>query len=139
MPQKQVKKLQRLLNASIRFVFGIRSRKVSTTPFLKKAHILPINLRIKYKTCLMVFKCINGLAPAYLSELIHKKDSLQSLRIHQDQTLLNVPNLDNQNYKNRRFEIAAPRQWNLLPKSLRESKNIETFKSRLKTFLFDQF
>ena len=87
----------------------------------------------------MVFKCINGLAPAYLSELIHKKDSLQSLRIHQDQTLLNVPNLDNQNYKNRRFEIAAPRQWNLLPKSLRESKNIETFKSRLKTFLFDQF
>ena len=49
LPLNQQKKLQRLLNASIRFIFNIKCRKTSITTYLKKAHILPISLRIRFK------------------------------------------------------------------------------------------
>ena len=87
----------------------------------------------------MVYKFLNGTAPSYLSELIVKKQSLQSLRVHDDRTMLYVPRLDNQNYRNRRFEIAAPRQWNMIPQAIRQCKTLDIFKSKLKTFLFGQF
>ena len=139
LPGKETKKLQRLLNAAIRFVFGLRSRRISITPYLKKAHILPVNLRLRFKICTMVYKCIHGLAPEYLSILLMKKSSLPSLRVFTDTTLLDEPKLDAQNYRNRRFEMAAPREWNTLPKFIRESTTLESFKTRLKTMLFDQF
>ena len=87
----------------------------------------------------MVYKCIHGLAPEYLSILLMKKSSLPSLRVFTDTTLLDEPKLDAQNYRNRRFEMAAPREWNTLPKFIRESTTLESFKTRLKTMLFDQF
>ena len=139
LPQKQIKKLQRLLNAAIRFVFNLRSRKFSITPYLKKAHILPVKLRLRFKTCTIVYKCLNGYAPSYLSDLVVKKQSLQSLRVFEDATLLHVPRLDKQNYRNKRFEIMAPREWNMIPQDIRQSETLDIFKRKLKTFLFDQF
>ena len=133
LPQQQIKKLQRLLNAAIRFVFKIR-RRTSVTPFLKKAHILPVNLRIRFKVCVLAFKCVNGCAPKYLTGMLRKKTSLGSLRISNDITLLHEPRLDQLNYKNRQFEIYGPREWNGLPRDLREICSLDIFKSRLKTF-----
>ena len=110
LPMKEIKKLQRLLNASIRYIFNIRQRTTSITPFLKKAHILPVKLRLRFKMCVLMFKCVNGLAPHYLTNLISKKISLESLRVFQDHTLLHEPRLEKQNFKNRKFEISGPRQ-----------------------------
>ena len=139
LPLKQINKLQRLLNASIRFIFNIKQRKTSITPYFKKAHILPVKLRLRFKMCVLVFKCVNGLAPHYLMSLIRRKISLESLRVFLDTTLLHEPRLERQNFKNRKFEISGPRQWNMLPQAIREITSLELFKSRLKTFLFSQF
>ena len=139
LPLEQIQKLQRLMNACVRFIFRIKQRKTSITSYLKKAHILPVLLRIRFKICVTVFKCINELAPSYLCKLISKKNSLQSLRVYQDKTLLNEPLFDKQNYKNRRFTISGPCEWNMLPQSLREVSSLELFKSKLKTFLFSKF
>ena len=79
------------------------------------------------------------MAPGYLSVTVEVKKSLESLRISKDTSLLKIPHLESQNYKNRRFEITAPRLWNTLPKSLRDSGTLSIFKSELKTFLFNQF
>ena len=89
--------------------------------------------------CVLVFKCVNGLAPHYLMSLIRRKISLESLRVFLDTTLLHEPRLERQNFKNRKFEISGPRQWNMLPQAIREITSLELFKSRLKTFLFSQF
>ena len=40
------------------------------TPYLKKLHFLPVKIRIKFKITFMVFKCMNNIAPDYLSSLI---------------------------------------------------------------------
>ena len=73
LPLEQIQKLQRLMNACVRFIFRIKQRKTSITSYLKKAHILPVLLRIRFKICVTVFKCINELAPSYLCKLISKK------------------------------------------------------------------
>jgi hypothetical protein len=138
LPAKDIKKLQRLINASVRFVFCLKIG-TSTTLYLKRAHLLPVNLRIDYKICVLVFKCLNGFAPAYLSCLIKRKVSLQSLRIFNDDTLLQLPDVDKRNFKNRCFSKAAPRIWNSLPRSIREIRSLFPFKSSLKTYLFDKF
>ena len=134
LPQKETRKLQRLMNAAVRFIFNIRSRKTRITPYLKKAHLLPVNLRIRFKICTLTYKCLNETAPKYLCDLTSKKTSLESLRVFSDQTLLHMPRRNQHNYKNRRFEIAAPECWNSLPRSIREITSLENFKSKLKTY-----
>ena len=87
----------------------------------------------------MVYKCVYEIAREYLSNLLCVKQSLESLRVYSNKTLLYEPRLEKENYRNRKFEVAGPREWNLLPRSLREISSLETFKARLKTFFFNQF
>ena len=36
----------------------------------------------------------------------------------------------------RAFAVAAPKEWNKLPTSIRDSPSVSSFKARLKTYLF---
>ena len=133
LPRKEIKKLQRLLNASIRFIFNLRkSDEISITEYSKKCHILPVHLRIQFKICTLVFKSLNGNAPDYLCNLLEKKRTLDKLRISNDTTLLQE-SIEKINYRSRKFSTAAPKIWNQLPKVIRESPSLGSFKTRLKT------
>ncbi len=50
------------------------------SPILASLRQLPVGFRIKYKVILYVFKAVNGMAPAYVSELITFHQSCRSLR-----------------------------------------------------------
>ena len=138
LPKKQIYRLQKLMNSCVRFIFNIKNPRTHITPFLKKCHLLPVKLRVEFKICVLIYKCINNSAPNYLQNLISLKDCLPSLRIYIDATLLHQPLLDN-NFKSRRFSVAGPKLWNELPKNLRELNTISSFKSNLKTHLFSKF
>ena len=58
------------------FVQNMAGRKVSgvrwsehITPVLEDLHWLPVSQRVVFKTALMVWKCVHGIVPAYLSDL----------------------------------------------------------------------
>ena len=53
-------------------------------------HWLPVKFRIHFKVALLVFKSLHGLAPPYLSELIHVKSEGRYALRSQDKMLLNV-------------------------------------------------
>ena len=38
---------------------------------MKGLHWLPISYRIQYKILLLVYKCLNGMGPDYLSNMFH--------------------------------------------------------------------
>ena len=42
-------------------------------------------------------------------------------------------------YGQRTFSYCAPKLWNSLPKSLKESETVTIFKMKLKTFLFRDY
>ena len=140
LPKKQIRKLQKLLNAAVRFVFNLSYwEEVSITEYSKRCHFLPVQARVEFKVCLLVYKCLNDMAPDYLKDLVTTKQSLPSLRVSQDNHLLAWPPLEVQNYKNRKFSLAAPKLWNKLPLDIRKSNSLTIFKSQLKTHLFNVY
>ena len=103
-------------------------------------HWLPVKSRIEFKILLIVFKIFRGLAPSYLSFLITSKPvSKYNLRSSSDSTLLtcSFPNIKvRATLGERAFVFAAPKLWNALPRFIRETNSIDSFKRQLKTYLF---
>uniref|UniRef100_A0A672G1Q5 Reverse transcriptase domain-containing protein n=1 Tax=Salarias fasciatus TaxID=181472 RepID=A0A672G1Q5_SALFA len=68
LPKKNISNLQLLQNAAARVLTRTRGR-AHITPVLQSLHWLPVRFRIDFKVLLLVFKCLNGLAPSYLADL----------------------------------------------------------------------
>ena len=132
--KKDIKPLQLALNRAIRFIFYI-DRRSHITPFLKKLHILPIEYRIKYKSCLISYKIFHKLAPPYLIEQFptFEPSTSISLRIG--------PGRDTSMFqldlsKRETIYSKLKSEWNKLPYDLRMSNNLNLFKTKLKSHFF---
>ena len=68
LPWARLQLLQFVLNSAARLIRGL-GRFDHITPVLIDLHWLPYPQHIPYKICLLMFKCLKGLAPAYLSDL----------------------------------------------------------------------
>ena len=127
-----VNKLQKVQNAAARLILRKRKR-TSIRSDIKSLHWLRVNQRIVFKTVLLVYKCINNIAPEELKSLIQMNPS-------KVQTL-HVPALKT-THGRRSFKYVAPYLWNHLPEDMRKIVSVEKFKASLKTYLFvhyDQF
>ena len=124
-----INQLQAIQNRACRVIFGLKKRE-STTPYLKKLHWLRIQERIEFKALMLVFKCLNGLAPVYLSELF-RYNFISGSRAPSLQT-----SITKSAKGTRAFQNYAARLWNDLPCAIKQSTSLGEFKSRLKTHLF---
>ena len=77
LPDSRITKLQRIQNTAARLVSRTCSRD-HITPVLQQLHWLPVKFRIMYKILLLTYKCLHGLAPDYLAELIQEYTKSQS-------------------------------------------------------------
>ena len=130
----QIYQLQKLQNFAAKVICG-KSLRDHATPCLMYLHWLPINFRINFKIAILVFKCLNGLAPSYLCDLIELYEPPRNLR-SSDKHLLRVFKTKFVTLGDKSFCHAAPAVWNELPIDLRKETSIEIFKSKLKTFYF---
>jgi len=136
--QKNLTKLQRIQNAAARLCLRIPKRAhVPSKSLLLQLHWLPVEFRIRFKIMLTTFKCLNGLAPSYLTELISVRESSLHLR-SVDSHLLVVPKTRTKSYGDKAFPNVAPRLWNDLPLVIRTASSLDAFKKSLKTHLFRQ-
>ena len=126
-------KLQHVLNTAARIVTRTKIGN-HITPVLKSLHWLPVVQRCAFKTALLTFKVIHGLAPSYLSELIRYRSTCRDLRSIND-VLLDVPK-SKSCIGSRAFVFSAPKLWNGLPYDIRTCASLINFKSKLKTHLF---
>jgi hypothetical protein len=134
LPQRQLDKLQRVMNTAARVIS--RTRKYEhITPVLFKLHWLPVPERIIFKILLLTFKALHGMAPVYLTELLTSYEPQRTLR-STHQNLLLVPRTKLKYYGDRSFSKCAPVLWNNLPLELRQATELTQFKSKLKTHLF---
>ena len=137
-PKYKRERLQRVQNIAARVVTLTRCAPENhITPILKSLHWLPIKFRIDFKILLLTYKCVNGLAPDYLCELVNRKVNARPLRSDKLE-LLETPTTRLKTYGNRTFNYAAATEWNKLPLDIRKSPSVSCFKSKLKTFLFKQ-
>ena len=108
-----VRKLQYVQNSAARLLTGSRKHE-HITPVLRDLHWLPVHERIRFKILLMTFKCLNQLAPSYLSDLlIHYRPS-RTLRLSYKE-LLEQPRCHLKTYEERAFSFIAPKLWSEYP------------------------
>ena len=69
LPKYMIAKLQGVQNAAARLVTSV-SKYEHITPSLRELHWLPVSFRVNFKIAILVFKCLNNMAPLYLSNLI---------------------------------------------------------------------
>ena len=104
------------------------------------AHYGYVSQRVVFKTAFMVWKCVHGVAPAYLSDLCVPATASaisgrQHLRSAATGTLL-VPRAHSATGR-RSFAVNGLATWNRLPPALRSPDLSESaFKRALKTHLF---
>ena len=136
-PECKTKKLQRIQNIAARIVCRA-PRQAHVTPLLAQLHWLPVKMRIIFKILLLTYRCLNNLAPSYLTELVVPYVPARSLR-SADMALLEVPKFRFKTYGDRSFQAAAAHEWNNLPLFIRQSTSLTTFKSNLKTHLYNLY
>ena len=136
LPQYLLDKVQRVQNAAARLVSCTRKYD-RITPVLKELHWLPVKQRIIFKILLFTYKAQKALAPQYISDFLVQYKPSRALR-SSDKKLLQVPHFKLKTYGGRSFSYVAPYLWNQLPDAIRQAPSLATFKSSLKTHLFDQ-
>ena len=64
-------RLQSILNAVARLIYSA-NRSDSITPLLRELHWLKVPERIEFRLCVLVYRCLEGSAPSYVAEGIHR-------------------------------------------------------------------
>ena len=126
--------LQLIQNHAAKLIF--KKRKYDhVSHLLHSLHWLSIKKRIDFKVLLIVYKCLNGLAPTYLSDLIIRYKPSRCLR-SRDNCQLVVPRTRLVQFGDRSFSKYGPTIWNRLPLVIRTAENVNIFKKKLKTYFF---
>ena len=126
-------------NAAVKLMLGW-SKYASATDALKHLHWLPVFLRVEYKILVQVYKCLMGVAPLYLQNLLTPLTmSKRGLRLEYQVKWLVVPFTNKQTFARHSFSVSGPFLWNPLPNELRTIDDIEQFKAKPKTHLFSKF
>ena len=71
LPNTTLEFLIRVQKAATRLISN-KTKFQHISPVMKDLHWLPIKKWIEYKILVLTFKCVHNLAPAYLTELLHK-------------------------------------------------------------------
>ena len=139
LPATLLRRLQSVLNAAARLVFSA-SKYSHASPLLLELHWLKVPERIKFRLCVLVYRCLNGSAPSYLAETICPVSSHSTrhrLRSASSSTVL-IPSTCRSTLGDRVFPVAAAKAWNSLPDHVRDATSLLTFRRQLKTVLFRQ-
>ena len=106
------------------------------TPVFKSLHWLAIKFRILFKLLLLTYKCVHNLTPPYLCSLMKLGTRGRVLRSNGQFHLVPCSRLVT--YGDRSFCVAGPREWNKLPLALTAVPTVDSFKLKLKKYLFNQ-
>ena len=127
---QKLSSLTKVLHTAVRFVFNLKKRD-HISQYLKQAHILPIKFRIKYKSCLFVYKILHGISPLYLEDMAFLRfPSEMNLRSNNDDWKVEV------SAPNRTIQYTMTNNWNELPYNIRCLSSLDDFKTKLKTHYF---
>ena len=135
LPDYQITRLQSVINAAARLVDKL-SLSAHLTTSLRKLKWPSVKSKIKYRLATMVFKCLHGQAPSYLSELIlpvkrHPgRSNLRSAKSNK----LEVPRLRLKTMSRKHFSATAARAWNTLPSDLTSVDSLRVFKRSAEDF-----
>jgi hypothetical protein len=127
-------RLQRVQNRAARLVSLTKTRD-SITPVLCDLHWLPLKPRLEFKLCTYMYKALHQLAPIYITSELSLYKPQRALRSSNAGPLYNI-STGCKDVAAFDFAVKGPQLWNNLPLDVRSAPSLETFRKKLKTFLF---
>ena len=121
--------VQKMQNRCARLLSGNFDRNVCSRDLLASLGIPNINQRFNYMLGVLVYKCFNGMAPNYLSDLFTRMNDIHEH--HSRNGLLQVPLCQSNSIK-RSFTYTGTILWNSLPPSLKDTCSVNVFKIMLR-------
>ena len=104
----------------------------SKDELLKKSNISTIRIRNIRTLAIEMYKSLNNMSPEYICSLFETKNIVYKLR---DESCLNQPLVRTTTYGLRSIRYFGPKLWNMLPKSIKDSKDMESFKQAVSQWL----
>ncbi len=130
-------KMQKLQNFAAKAALGGGARRDHATPFIRDLRWLKMHQRYKYEMCQMVFNIVkkNRFTTLFSLQSVNEISPVQT----RQQQQLYVPSYKT-NTGERSFLISGPKLWNSLPKRVKDTQSLQSFKKDLFYHLFkDQF
>ena len=125
LPAYQLEKAQSILNYAARLIDG-RRKYDHVTPLLRDdLHWLRVLQRVRYKSCLRVYKAMNGISPSSITSYCRSVSSVQgcsTLRSAAHNQLV-IPRSKTK-LGDRSFSVAGPSAWNNLPDFIKHNDEI---------------
>ena len=135
-PAYQIDRLQKVQNQAARIVANSSTYRPSVE-ILKSLHWLPVKARIMFKILVTVFRVVQGTAPIYLSSMFKRAQGHYRLR-SSNEIRFTVPRTRTR-AADRSIAVVGPKWWNALPNDIKTCTNETSFRSKLKTHLFEKF
>ena len=137
LPEVTLAPLIRVQHSAARLIRNLR-RQDSVSLVMMELHWLPLHHRITFKLCTLMHGIHHGHCPKYMKEMVLPVSTLPGRE--------RLRSAATQNYDIRRvklkfgeraFAVAAPKAWNSLPDSLKQTNDTVKFRKDLKTYLFN--
>ena len=127
-----IKKLQLVQNFACKIV--TKTRKFDhVTPLLRELNWLSVDQLLFFRATVMTYKCMNHLAPSYLSSKFVKRSDIHNRRTR-NREALQIPFFRSASGQ-RSFAFRGARLWNNISPELRQCASLKAFKEKLKSHI----
>ena len=115
-------------NFAARIIKGARKFD-HITPCLQELAWLPVKDQIRYGDLMLTFKCLNNMAPSYLSSSFSVRSSVHECNARNKNDLETIFRTS---VGQRTFEFRATELWNNLDSNIKENSSFKTFEKQFK-------
>ena len=129
----QTNKLEKLHKRAARIILS-KSFDTPSTELFRELNWLPLNQRFDYLRAVLMYKCVNNLAPAYLMNDLTSTNQRHSYNTRHALNSLVAPRFKTECFKQSSLSSGIA-IWNNLEQSVKLAPSLTNFKSSLKSFL----
>ena len=118
-------RLQKFQNCAARLI-TFSSYDADANSLIRQLHWRDLSTQFQIQKALMVYKCLNGLVPKYLSsKFVKRNETRYFLRDSVNKLFVPFPQT---NFMENSFSYSGAVLWNSLPCNVREAKSLTQFK-----------
>ena len=130
-PKYLISKVQKFQNRAARLISNNFNYDTPGSQIVAQLGWQNIDVRRKYLTNILTYKCLKNQAPSYLRNMSLRSDTHGYETRHASSRKLSVPKPNIEKYREA-FVYQAPKLWNEPPMSISEKMSLFSFKSVLK-------
>jgi hypothetical protein len=133
--EMQSKRLQKLQNRAARVITDMNN-DVNHSIALRALGWEPLKTERKKAKAKMMYKVLNKMGPKSLTNLFSYKSEKTNYNLQEISSGLSLPNPRTNNMKNS-FMYDGAYLWNSIPKEIRESKSLSSFRNKIAAHIID--